>query len=57
MSPLMPNYDLSRLLDHMAELRELGIENVAVYTPGKTRGDDRPHGRVRGRRDRRSLGC
>ena len=38
-SPVMPTYDRARLLDHLAELRALGIEDIAVYTPGKDRAE------------------
>jgi probable F420-dependent oxidoreductase len=38
-SPATANYDEARLLDHLAELRELGIVNVAVHTPGENRAE------------------
>ena len=42
-SPAFPGYDKARLIDHIAELRDLGIVNLAVHTPADTRGGNRPH--------------
>jgi probable F420-dependent oxidoreductase len=36
-SPAFPGYDKARLLDHIAELSELGIEQLAVHAPADTR--------------------
>jgi probable F420-dependent oxidoreductase len=36
-SPAMRGYDEAQLLDHLAELRAMGIDNVAVHCPGPDR--------------------
>ena len=37
MTPAFPGYDKARLIDHIAELRELGIVQIAVHAPAETR--------------------
>ena len=36
-SPAFPGYDKARLVDHIAELRDLGVVGIAVHAPAATR--------------------
>jgi probable F420-dependent oxidoreductase len=36
-SPAFPGYDKARLLDHIAELRDLGVVGIAAHAPAATR--------------------